>query len=161
VVDRALRPGKGARRANLHAVLGLIWRYRARDRIVVDIDRQRRSVDQDAFLLEIADGGMLDRDGMETIAAMGGVVAGRDDRNVTLGAEELAREDIRDRDAIDDGVRVEHVDADKVVVRAILEALPAPIDRQPIDRDIGAACDGDNGELVRPGGIGIRGVDDQ
>jgi hypothetical protein len=95
---------------------------------------------------------------------MGDVVAGRDDRNVTLGAAgDRADEfvDIRDRDAVDVRVGIEHVDADKVVVRAILEALLAPIDRQPIDRDIGVACDGDNGKLVRPGGIGIHGVDDQ
>jgi hypothetical protein len=88
---------------------------------------------------------------------MGDVVAGRDDRNVTLGAAgDRADEfvDIRDRDAVDVRVGIEHVDADKVVVRAIL-------DRQPIDRDIGVACDGDNGKLVRPGGIGIHGVDDQ
>ena len=45
---------------------------------------------------------------------------------------EAPEQDPLQRDAIDDGVRVEHVDADKVVVRAILEALPAPIDRQPI-----------------------------
>ena len=165
VVDRALRPGKGARRANLHAVLRLTSRYRARDRIVVDIDCQRRSVDEDAVLLEIGDGGMLDRDRMGAIAAMGEIVAGRDDRHVALGgagrrAHDLV--DIRDRDAVDAGIGIEHVDADKVVVRAIQEALLAPIDRHAIYGDICVTRDGDNGELVRPAAIvGIRGVDDQ
>ena len=108
---------------------------------------------------------MLDRDGMGTKPAMRSVMAGGDDGEVTLAVADWRADgvvDIRDRDAVDDGVRIEHVDADEIVGRRSRdEALLAPIHRHAFDGDVGVVCDGDDGELVRPAGVGIDGIDDQ
>ena len=92
VVDRSRRAGEGAGRADLHAVLGLERRLRADDLVVVDVDGQPGAVGEDAGLLEIADGRILDLD-MVAVgrAAMGRVVAGDDDRVVALVAGGFGR----------------------------------------------------------------------
>lgn len=119
VVDRSRRAGEGAGRADLHAVLGLERGLGADDLVVVDIDGQPAAIGEDAGLLEIADRRILD---LHVIAAgraaMGLVVAGDDDRVVALvagGFASVQLAHIGDRDAVDVGVGVDHIDAGEVV----------------------------------------------
>jgi len=82
VVDRPRSAGEeGAGRADLHAVLGLERRLGADDLVVVDVDGQPRAVGEDAGLLEIADGRILDLD----MVGVSRAVAGYDEPRGALG----------------------------------------------------------------------------
>ena len=126
VIDRGMRAAEVAvaddteQRADLNAVLGGVRGVGADDGVVVDVGRQGRAVDENAGLLEPADGRVLDLDSVGVGAAMGDIVAGGEDRMVALDAGDIrAGEFVRagDCDAIDMGIGVEHVDAQEVMVR--------------------------------------------
>jgi hypothetical protein len=93
VIDRGVRAAEvtvadGAeQRPDLDAVLGGVRGVGTDDSVVVDVGRQRRAVDEDAVLLEAADGRVLDLDGVAGVgAAVGGIVAGGEDAVITLDA---------------------------------------------------------------------------
>ena len=128
VVDGGVRAAEVAvaddaeQRPDLDAVLGGVRGVGADDGVVVDVGRQRRAVDEDAGLLEAADGRVLDLDGVAGVgAAVRGIVAGNEDAMIALNAGDVrAGQFVRtgDCDAIDMGIGVEHVDPQEVMVRA-------------------------------------------
>ena len=93
VVDRGVRAAEVAvangaeQRPDLDAVLGGVRGVGADDGVVVDVGRQRRAVDEDAGLLEAADGRVLDLDGVAGVgAAMRRIVPGNEDAVIALNA---------------------------------------------------------------------------
>lgn len=123
VIDRGMGAAKiaAARGADLDAVLSRVRGVGTDDGVVVNVRGQRRAVDEDAVLLETADGRILDLDGVRAVATVGDVVAGDEDRVVALDAGDIGAGELvcaGDCDAIDIGVGVEHVDAQEVMVRA-------------------------------------------
>ena len=172
VVDGGVRAAEVAvadgaeQRPDLDAVLCRIGGMRSDDGVVVDVGGQRRSVDENAGLLETADGRVLDLDGVSAGAAMADVVTGDQDRVVALVAGDvIAGQLVRTlrNDAVDMGVGIEHVDSHKVVIgRRIRNAgLVAPIDGHARDGDVGITLDRDDRVFGRPGRVGIRGVGNQ
>ena len=172
VVDGGVRAAEVAvaddaeQRPDLDAVLCRVGGMGADDGVVVDVGRQRRSVDENAGLLETADGRVLDLDRVSAGAAMGGVVTGGQDRVVALDAGDVGAGQfvgtLRD-DTVDVGIGIEHVDSHKVVIgRRIRNAgLVAPIDGHACDRDVGVTLDRDDRVFGRPGRVGIRSVGHQ
>ena len=172
VVDGGVRAAEVAvaddaeQRPDLDAVLCRVGGMGADDGVVVDVGRQRRSVDENAGLLETADGRVLDLDRVSAGAAMGGVVTGGQDRVVALDAGDVGAGQfvgtLRD-DTVDVGIGIEHVDSHKVVIgRRIRNAgLVAPIDGHARDRDVGVTLDGNHCVFGRPAAVEIRSVGDQ
>ena len=136
------------------------------DGVVVNVGGQRRAVDENAGLLEPADGRVLDFDRVGAGAAMGDVVAGGEDRMVALDAGDVRAGQLvgtGDRDAVDMGVGIEHVNAEKVVVRRRIgdAGLVASVDGHAFDGDVGVALDRDDRVFGRPGRVGVRSVRDE